>query len=286
MTRVLPRIAAAALVGASILAAEADHAHGYFVRPFIQVNGGALIDGIEENGATSAGQNFGSDFQAEVDLEQGTVGALLNIPTSMQSGVVGGSFGERVTFDNAAGTTVDFSFFYDGEISVSDLLPGPLPTGLSISLFANLFVYDASAGATFDNFTTLGGALISESVFDNSFGTPSGGTPTQTEWSIDDALSGSLVIGAENQFDVFAALSIAIATNNNDVEVLMDFLNTGTFGIDTEPGVSYTSGSGVFLDSTGVTPTPVPVPAALPLFAGGLGFLGLLGWRRRRSTSA
>jgi len=32
--------------------------------------------------------------------------------------------------------------------------------------------------------------------------------------------------------------------------------------------------------------TPVPLPAALPLFAGGLGLMGLLGWRRKRRTAA
>ena len=32
--------------------------------------------------------------------------------------------------------------------------------------------------------------------------------------------------------------------------------------------------------------TPVPLPAALPLFAGALGMLGFMGWRRRRSTTA
>lgn len=30
--------------------------------------------------------------------------------------------------------------------------------------------------------------------------------------------------------------------------------------------------------------TPVPLPAALPLFAGGLGLLALLGWRRKRAV--
>jgi hypothetical protein len=32
--------------------------------------------------------------------------------------------------------------------------------------------------------------------------------------------------------------------------------------------------------------TPTPIPAALPLFAGGLGVLGLLGWRRKRKAAA
>ena len=32
--------------------------------------------------------------------------------------------------------------------------------------------------------------------------------------------------------------------------------------------------------------TPVPLPGALPLFAGGLGLMGLMGWRRKRKTGA
>jgi len=31
--------------------------------------------------------------------------------------------------------------------------------------------------------------------------------------------------------------------------------------------------------------TATPLPAALPLFAGGLGALGLLGWRRKRNAA-
>src|SRR5262249_49173442 len=33
-------------------------------------------------------------------------------------------------------------------------------------------------------------------------------------------------------------------------------------------------------------PSPIPLPAALPLFATGLGALGLLGWRRKKKAAA
>jgi hypothetical protein len=33
-------------------------------------------------------------------------------------------------------------------------------------------------------------------------------------------------------------------------------------------------------------PAPTPLPAALPLFASGLGALGFLGWRKRRKAAA
>jgi hypothetical protein len=45
---------------------------------------------------------------------------------------------------------------------------------------------------------------------------------------------------------------------------------------DITPGVSFTN----------IHPTPTPLPAALPLFAGGLSAMGLLGWRRKRKNAA
>jgi len=45
--------------------------------------------------------------------------------------------------------------------------------------------------------------------------------------------------------------------------------------------------SGLTGEITSLTPVqPVPLPAALPLLAGGLGVLGMLGWRRKRKAVA
>jgi hypothetical protein len=54
------------------------------------------------------------------------------------------------------------------------------------------------------------------------------------------------------------------------------------------PGTyTYTWGTGAHADSVTLDVlNPVPVPAALPLFATGIGALGLLGWRRKRKAQA
>ena len=64
------------------------------------------------------------------------------------------------------------------------------------------------------------------------------------------------------------------------------------------PGVSFPSTAGAliinfvigeegtFAAATGTVAQVVPLPAALPLFATGLGALGLLGWRRKRKLAA
>lgn len=56
-----------------------------------------------------------------------------------------------------------------------------------------------------------------------------------------------------------------------------DFSHTGSIALQLPPGVSFTSGSGVFLTS----PTTVPVPASWAMLVSGLGFGGSVARRRR-----
>jgi hypothetical protein len=73
----------------------------------------------------------------------------------------------------------------------------------------------------------------------------------------------------------------------DDVWQLYGFTFTGT-GSDTLSIAGATNPSEWYVDdisvvSNGVTATPLPT--ALPLFAGGLGALGLFGWRRKRKDA-
>jgi len=51
----------------------------------------------------------------------------------------------------------------------------------------------------------------------------------------------------------------------------------------TEVG-AFNNSSGTLLDADLTLPEPTPLPAALPLFAGGLGFIGYLAKRRKKSA--
>jgi hypothetical protein len=55
-------------------------------------------------------------------------------------------------------------------------------------------------------------------------------------------------------------------------------ITAGTFSV---------GGSDTFDSVSGtISPAATPLPAALPLFATGIGGLGLLGWRRKRKAQA
>jgi len=61
---------------------------------------------------------------------------------------------------------------------------------------------------------------------------------------------------------------------------------TALYSILGPSGNQGSTGANLSVNISGVAPPPIPLPASLPLFASGLGALGLLGWHRKRKSTA
>jgi hypothetical protein len=276
-----------ALCVALALGALEAQAASYFVQPLVTVFPGGFINGLEIDGATSRTEGFfnaPTGVSTEVDLEAGTIRGLVEVGGGgLPSGASQGRFGEQVTFQNADNTTVFVTFDVDGTIFSPARDPN-LNDLLQVSVEAYMAVFDPSVGANSSNwfglsFGNQGDQTLAKDRIFLDFTDP-------TE-IIDDFISDGLsvaldVTSTRRSFDIFVNLTLIANPNSNPGPVILDFLNTATMGIDTDPGVTYTSLSGVFLESTGVT--VVPVPAALPLLASALGLMA--GFRRNRRRSA
>jgi hypothetical protein len=92
---------------------------------------------------------------------------------------------------------------------------------------------------------------------------------------IGDFLTVSL--GMQIYADASPANPLQFAAYGNTIHLFFDFV---------EPGAYYNSVSGHDYSSAAITPPAVPLPAAFPLFAVGLGALGFAGWRKWRNTAA
>jgi len=83
----------------------------------------------------------------------------------------------------------------------------------------------------------------------------------------------ALSLGLEIFADSSTSSTINTADYSNTAQLFFDFAEAGAF---------FSAVSGHNYSSAAIGPSATPVPAALPLFASGLGALGLLGWRRKR----
>ena len=101
---------------------------------------------------------------------------------------------------------------------------------------------------------------------------PNSPIPNPT-WSNADQNGPAFTIQSGNPF-----IGIASVAASNLAPISAFLSNTGVLFINWA-GMSYKDG-----DTVSVTFTPLP--ATLPLFAAGLGALGLLGWRRKRQRSS
>jgi hypothetical protein len=129
---------------------------------------------------------------------------------------------------------------------------GPINDAITVTDGGGAFTFSALDAATFDANTvlTFSGTLHGATVFSVTDTV----TPPQVFNTVSSGVSADIIDSL-----VITANIGATAANNNQLNI----------------------------DNIVVTPTPAtPLPATLPLFASGLGALGLLGWRRKRKAQA
>ncbi|MBX3483441.1 PEPxxWA-CTERM sorting domain-containing protein [Phenylobacterium sp.] len=268
-------VAAAAALSLAPAAAHAD----YFVTAVANL-GSASDGGYSPNGPTSKSASVaGGDAQAQVDLSTGQAKTYLSFygpdVAGPDFGSTGAVFGDTVTFSGA--TNAGFKFDFDGSIYSDPIEEGNL-SNYQILLVANLRVFQAGSGATASNFASYGGALVSDSFVLEIR------NPTEiVDLFLDESLFGNTAVTSGGSYDIFASFSTAIAMNGHPVFATLDFLNTATFGIQLDdPGVTYSSRSGVLVGSTPSAAVPEPSTWAFMI----LGFGGAGALLRRRARPA
>ena len=199
-------------------------------------------------------------------LVTGTVGAQIVSDNSPFQDHATVELMDKLTFNSAGSQPflVTFSASLEGTLGIAD-------ASLGITLWSS----NARQTNIFSQYNGHGGQDINgdgvvDISDDYSFSDGSGEcsiatcptSPSQISiiYSIDPSVSSS----------VFVTLSLQLSNGQADL------LNTAAITLDSR--VPYYSASNVF---PGATPAAVPIPAALPLFAGGLGLMGWMGRRRR-----
>jgi hypothetical protein len=219
-----------------------------------------------------------------------TLALLLSAGTVAHADVIVGApanSSNAFPFISGPGTGVPDNGEYQQAYAASNF-SGPITiTGLS-------FVADATSGSPLGTLNFTGDYTVTLSYSANPVGSLS--TNFASNIGMDPTTIFSGTISETDQKTLTILASTPFEYNPADGALLLTVVAdvTGSGGL--EANSSFPGGERVFQSSPGgqafsdnmglVTDflTPTPLPAALPLFAGGLGALGLLGWRRKRAA--
>jgi hypothetical protein len=154
-------------------------------------------------------------------------------------------------------------------------------TGARASTFSFSFTGDLSIGNT----DTITGLIFG--LTDNG----SGQSPTSAEITSAPTGVGVILSLTSGTFDVSSGNIVAAHFAeffSPSPEIFLYFNDIGAENVIVAHDPSYyqAGNSGGFIGATYAEVSSTPLPAALPLFATGLGGLGLLGWRRKRKNTA
>ena len=181
-----------------------------------------------------------------------------------------------VTMGGAASASPVTNFDIDGPgSSVSTTGYPQLSANLVAGLDNEMFSLAQGESHSFDFFTisidpqgVSGGAYGIDATL--AFDTPAGSGPAQGSgggfaWTLAGIISGGFLFW-----------------DNSTLPDILTTANGSIFSVDFSDGLDLTLGNSATVQATVTATSVVPIPAALPLMAGGLGLLGFMGWRRNR----
>src|SRR5690606_5936611 len=122
---------------------------------------------------------------------------------------------------------------------------------LQIEVDAYVAIFAPEAGANASTWYDLSFGAQDQTLFKDRLTLSFDDPAFDLDEYISHVFSAALPVDAgRTSFDIFANLSLIVSKNLNPGYVGLDFLNTATFGIEVEEGVTYTSLSGSFLEAT------------------------------------
>lgn len=214
-------------------------------------------------------------------MKAGLLGAALAAATSFVAAL---STGQAATIYTYTGNPYNFiqdqdppTGTYDNTMFVTASFT------LAAPLAANLFLQDVGADVLNFSFSDGRRSITNSNVdgFQFVFSTdPSG---VITDWNV-GAGKGSPYSDPEGLQISTASLSFSnYFLDVGTIQVCATFVNGNCISTNYDGGATFNDPA---TWSFTTDPTATPLPAALPLFATGLGTLGLLGWRRKRKQVA
>ena len=200
------------------------------------------------------------------------------------------SFTAKLTSSIAVGTHLSDLFDYAAGLNIGDTISGNLTYDPSVPRTggnaSSIGIYNPS-GATINIYLPSGTISLSNinlAVF-NGVGLGSSDSAYFSEQQV-TPLGGNVAIQSNFNLNFNGSDTVFSNTSIPNTFSLVDFPSS-TLEVETEYDISNFVGKrDMFFQLTSVTPLATPLPAALPLFASGLGGLGLLGWRRKRKAAA
>lgn len=231
--------------------------------------GSGVLTGVSKSSfdGNASGVVPGSGGQAEAQIQ----GSTSPVPTI--SGSVSNSVAGRLSFVSAV-NNLDYYIRVNGP-------SGPIP--LVVTGNGSLF---STIGAYSTDLLQVNGVVIAYVGYDTSANASVFGGSGVSAGFNPAAFAIGQTITVDANTAIFVHMYINAVVQGTTVQSASAFLDPIFFVDPTFVGAGEYSIETSFGITNGPAVGSTPIPAALPLFATGLGGLGLLGWRRRRKTFA